>query len=322
VKHAVGVSSGTAALHVAYAAAGLGPGHQIIVPAITWVATASAAVLLGAEVVFADVQPSTLNIDPGDVARKLSPRTKIVAPVHLYGQPADMDPLQDLAREHQFLLVEDSAHAPGGDYKGRPTGSLGHLGAFSFHMQKNMSTLGEGGMVTTDDELLARRARDFRSHGQETNFATVGTNYRMTDTQAAVGLIQLRRLSHLNDIRRRNAHILRHRLEDTPGIIVLEEMADVLHVYHLFPILIEPHTVGVSRDGFLERLAEQGVRAGKHYPCVHLLPCYRNLGHGEGECPAAENLAPNIVTLPMHPRLSIEQVEYLARAVRRVAGAD
>jgi len=322
VKHAIAVSSGTSALTVALRAAGVGPGDEVIVPTITWVATANAAVLLGAEVVFADVQPDTLNIDPADVARKITERTKAIIPVHLYGQAVDMDGLNALAQEKGLIIIEDAAHAPGGAYRGRRTGSLGHLGAFSFHMQKNMSTLGEGGMVTTNDDAMAAKARDFRSHGQVEDFTDIGANYRMTDMQAAVGLVQLGRLPHLNDVRRRNAHLLRSRLEDTRGVVLLEDIADVLHVYHMFATVIRPEVVGTGRDQFVQRLAEYSVLAGTHYACVHLRPCYRKRGHGEGECPIAERFAPQIVTLPIHPRMTLEQVEHMARAVRFAAHAD
>ena len=237
VGHAIAVTSGTTALNLGCVAAGVGPGDRVLVPAVTWIATANAAALQGAAVTFVDIDPETFNMDPGDLERKITDDTKLIIPVHLYGQPCDMDPVMEIAEDSRALVMTDCAHAPGGKYKGRMVGSLAHLGAFSFHQQKNMSTLGEGGMLTTDDDRMAARAEMFRNHGRlghSHEFSMIGHNYRMTEVQGAVGIIQLGKLDSLNDRRISNARLLTELISNVEGIRPPRVMEGVKHVFHLY----------------------------------------------------------------------------------------
>ena len=340
VKHALAVTNGTAALEMALTALGIGPGDEVITTPMTWVATANAIVTRGATVVLADVDPRTLNLDPDAAAKKITPRTKAILPVHLYGQCADMDAFTALAHKHGLAIVEDAAHVPGGEYKGRKAGSLGHIGCFSFHEQKNMSTLGEGGMVTTDDDALAERVALYRSHCardfggslkylpiDETKhprderfwwqeFDDAGYNVRMTDMQAAVGRVQLRKLDELNARRIANAQHLTARLADIKGVTPPYVAPDVKHVFHLYLVLIDPGTFGMGKTELMRRLLhEHGIKAGTHYIPVNWTMAYRKRGHREGECPVAEAAFERLITLPIHPRLTEADQDYMADAI-------
>ncbi|MHA1732726.1 MAG: DegT/DnrJ/EryC1/StrS family aminotransferase [Promethearchaeota archaeon] len=347
-EYAVTVSNGTAALHVAFKAVGVGPGDEVVTTPVTWIATAAAAVVLGAKVVFADVDPETLNVDPATVEAAVTPRTKVICPVHLYGQPVDMDPVLELARERGIAVVEDAAHAPGAEYKGRRAGALGDLGCFSFHEQKNMSTLGEGGMITTDDPELYARARLYKSHcarviGGSAKYSPLspeaarealarnqywfqdyddaGYNYRMDDTKAAVGACQLDRLEGMNRRRREVAGMFRDGLADIPGIEPLVERADRLHAYHLFPALVDPQLPAGTRERVTLALRlHHGVKVGQHYRPLVQTTAFRKRGHSEAECPRACEAWPRLLTLPVHPRMEDEHVEYLLSALRDVFG--
>jgi len=340
VKHALAVTNGTAALEMALTALGIGPGDEVITTPMTWVATANAIVTRGATVVLADVDPRTLNLDPDAAAKKITPRTKAILPVHLYGQCADMDAFTALAHKHGLAIVEDAAHVPGGEYKGRKAGSLGHIGCFSFHEQKNMSTLGEGGMVTTDDDALAERVALYRSHCarvfggslkylpiDETKhprderfwwqeFDDAGYNVRMTDMQAAVGRVQLRKLDELNARRIANAQHLTARLADIKGVTPPYVAPDVKHVFHLYLVLIDPGTFGMGKTELMRRLLhEHGIKAGTHYIPINWTTAYRKRGHREGECPVAEAAFERLITLPIHPRLTEADQDYMADAI-------
>ena len=340
VKHALAVTNGTAALEMALTALGIGPGDEVITTPMTWVATANAIVTRGATVVLADVDPRTLNLDPDAAANKITPRTKAIIPVHLYGQCADMDAFMALAHKHGLAIVEDAAHVPGGEYKGRKAGALGHIGCFSFHEQKNMSTLGEGGMVTTDDDALAERVALYRSHCarvfggslkylpiDETKhprderfwwqeFDDAGYNVRMTDMQAAVGRVQLRKLDELNARRIANAQHLTARLADIKGVTPPYVAPDVKHVFHLYLVLIDPGTFGMGKTELMRRLLhEHGIKAGTHYIPINWTTAYRKRGHREGECPVAEAAFERLITLPIHPRLTEADQDYMADAI-------
>ncbi len=324
VKHALAVTSGTTALNLGCFAAGVGPGDEVLVPAVTWVATANAATIQGARVRFVDIDPETFNMDPRDLEKKITDRTKLIIPVHLYGQMCEMDSIMEIAEDHDCLVLSDCAHAPGAEYKGKKAGSIADMGAFSFHQQKNMSTLGEGGMLVTDDDELYERARLYRNHGREPHshvFKMVGHNYRMTDIQAAVGLVQLSKLDSLNAKRISLSRLLTRLLEDVRGVSTPKEAEGCVHVYHLYNILVDPSAIGMDRDTFISELADRyGIVAGKHYSPVHLTEIYRELGSGPGECPTAERLTEVNVTLPIHPRLSESDVRYIADCVSELAG--
>ena len=328
------VSSATAGLDLALSAAGVGPGDEVITTPISWISTANAAAKLGAQVVFADVDPNTLNLDPASVTAKITSRTKVIVPVHLYGQCCDMNELAALARPRGILLVDDCAHTAGAEYQGRKAGSLADISVFSFHQQKNMTTLGEGGMVTTSDAALFERMLGLRSlscrsydpkgkylafdESQQPmgkrywhlDFDNLGSNYRMTEMQGAVGLIQLRKLDAMNQRRIEIAAEFTRRLSKVRGICPLTVLPDRKHVFHIFGVFVE------SKDDFMWRMYnDHRIKVWSHYMPIHLTTAYRNLGHRPGECPVAEERFLHYVSLPIHPRLTAEAIDYLCSTI-------
>jgi len=312
-QYAKAVCNGTAALFLSMVAIGIKPGDQVLTTPLTWIATASAAAVLGAEIDFVDVDPATLNMDPQKLAEKISPKTTAVVPVHLYGLCCDMEPIMEMSRQHDFYVVEDACHAIGGEYRGQKAGTMGHLGCFSFHEQKNISTLGEGGMVITNNEELFERVALYRSHctrvyGPSTkycridedkypmgkrfwwqDFDDVGYNFRMTDIQAAVGSEQLKKLDQFNRIRNENARYLTERLRNIPGFILPKVPAGFTHTFHLYLVQIEADTFGMTREDFIyDMLHKYGIKVGTHYSPLHLTQAFKQRGHGLGECPHAE----------------------------------
>ncbi|HZT70667.1 MAG TPA: DegT/DnrJ/EryC1/StrS family aminotransferase [Terriglobia bacterium] len=342
-RYALAVTSATAGLHLAVIAAGVGPGDEVITTPISWVSTANAILLTGASVVFADVDPVSLNIDPKSVADKITSNTKAIVVVHLYGQPCDMDSLVDLARTRGISIIEDCAHAPGAEYKGRKTGTLGDIGVFSFHQQKNMTTLGEGGMLTTSDDHLFERLLSFRSlccrsydpkgkylgfdldrepMGKRywyLDFEDVGFNFRMTDAQAAVGLVQLGKLDGWNDRRIAIAQEYGRRLSGIRGLRLPAAGPGVKHVFHIYCVCLEDDFQLSKEDFMWELYSQRRIKVWSHYTPIHLSTAYRNLGHRAGECPVAEDMSRRFVSLPIHPRLTDEAIDYLTRNIREVA---
>jgi dTDP-4-amino-4,6-dideoxygalactose transaminase len=341
--HGLAVTSATAGLDLALAACGVGPGDEVITTPITWISTANAAARLGAKVVFADVDPNTLNIDPASVASLITSRTKVILPVHLYGQCCDMDALSALARPRGILLVDDCAHTPGAEYKGRKTGSLADISVFSFHQQKNMVTLGEGGMITTADyglfqKMLGLRSLYCRSYDPKgkylafdesiepmgkrywhLDFDDLGGNYRMIDMQAAVGLIQLRKLDAMNQRRIEIASMYRRRLSGIRGLRQLHVSPDVKHVFHIYAVLIEDD-FPLDKENFMWQMyTRHRIKVWSHYMPVHLTTAYRRRGHGPGECPVAEALSARYVSLPIHPRLTADAIDYLCSTIQELA---
>ncbi len=341
--HGLAVTSATAGLHLALIAAGVGPGDEVITTPISWISTANAAAALGARLVFADVDERTLNLDPVSVATKITPRTKVILPVHLYGQCCDMDALNEIARPRGIRVIEDCAHAAGAEWKGRKSGTLGDIGCFSFHQQKNMVTLGEGGMNTTSDRGLYEKMLSFRSLCCRTydpkgkylpidesvtpmgmrywylDFDGVGFNYRMTDMQAAVGIVQLRRLDALNARRAEIASAYNQRLAGIPGLVLPYVSPDVKHAFHVYGVLVKPE-FGMSKEEFMWKIyTEKRIKVWSHYMPIHLTTVYRNQGHGEGECPVAERLFQEYVSIPIHPRLTEEAIEYVTKSIRELA---
>jgi dTDP-4-amino-4,6-dideoxygalactose transaminase len=342
-QYALAVSSATAGLELAMIACEVGPGDEVITTPLSWISTANAIAARGATVVFADVDPRTLNLDPTEVARKITPRTKAILPVHLFGQCCDMDPLGELARSRGIRIVEDCAHAVGATYKGRPAGALGDVGVFSFHQQKNMTTLGEGGMVTTSDPGLYERLLSYRSLCARTydpkgkylsidetsqpmgkrywvlDFDDVGYNFRMTDAQAAVGLVQLRRLDALNRRRQEIAGEYRGRLSKLRGLTMPYVGPENTHVYHAFCVLVEPDFPLTKEDFMWEMYARRQIKVWSHYMPIHLTSAYRKRGHVEGECPRTESLFHKYVSLPIHPRLTPQAIDYLISSIEQLA---
>lgn len=312
--HAVGVNSGTAALHAALLAAGIRPGDSVIVPAFTFFATASSVSMCGATPLFADVDPRTFNIDPASVEALISPDTRAVIGVHLFGQPFEFDAVRALCDDHGLMLIEDAAQAHGAEYHGRRTGSLADIGCFSFYPTKNMTT-GEGGMVTTDDERIAERVRLFIDHGQSRKYlhTVIGYNYRMTNIAAAIGMVQVERLEAFNERRIENARYLDRHLAGT-GLVTPHVAPGVRHVYHQYVVKL-PAGYPLAREAFMSALAERGVGTAVHYPIpLHRQPVYESAGETVS-CPVSDDLAASVVSLPVHPAVTDEERAYICDAV-------
>ncbi|SRR5579885_497610 len=314
-RFGVGVNSGTSALHLALLAAGVGPGDEVITVPFTFVATTAAIRYTGAVPVFVDIDPRTYNLDAAQIEAKISPRTKAILPVHLYGQPADMDPILAIARERGLVVIEDAAQAHGAEYKGRRAGSLGDLAAFSFYPVKNLGALGEAGMVTTSNERYAKKLRLLRNWGapEKYNHKIKGFNYRMEGLQGAVLRVKLRHLEEWTEARRTHAAMYSLLLEGS-GIATPYVMPEVRHVYHVYSVLVK------QRGPVMEYLKEQGIQFAIHYPVpIHRMEAHADLGYREGDFPVAESVARMALALPIYPELSPEQVESVSAAVREGA---
>jgi perosamine synthetase len=331
-RHAVAVSSGTAALHAAVFAAGIGPGDEVIAPPLTFAATTNAVLYQGGVPVFADVRTDTLNLDPQDVQRRLTSRTRAVIAVHYAGQPCDLEALRDLTAGHGLALIEDAAHALGAEYRGRSVGALAELATWSFHPVKHVTT-GEGGMVTTDDPRLAARCWRFRHHGITTDSAQresrgdwfyemedLGFNYRLTDLQCALGLAQLAKLNRLLERRRAIADRYRAALADVTGLAMPVVRPDVRHAWHLFPVLLQPERLSVDRRTVYSALRAEGIGVSVHYIPVYWHPYYQRLGYQKGLCPQAEAAYERLLTLPLFPAMEDPDVADVIAAVRKVIG--
>jgi len=333
-REAVAVSSGTAALHAAMDAAGIGPGDEVIVPAMTFVATANAAVFQGGTPVFADVQPDTLLIDPDSVAAKITPRTRAIVAVDYAGQPCDYEALSALARRHDLLLIDDACHALGAMDRERKIGALADLTAFSFHPAKHLTT-GEGGMITTDDPELAARMRCFRNHGITADLqqrarqgtwyyemAELGYNYRLTDFQCALGRSQLRRLPGWLDRRREIAGAYDAAFAGMPAVRPLTVRPDVYHAYHLYVIRFDLQRLSVSRDEIFRALRDEGIGVNVHYLPVPMQPFYqKTFDTRPDQCPEAFAAAKDILSLPIFPRMADKDAEEVIFACRKVITA-
>ena len=330
--HAVAVSSGTAALHAAAFAAGIGPGDEVIVPALTFAASANAVVYQGGIPVFADVRGDTLNADPADVAAKLTGRTRAIVAVDYAGQPSDLDELGTVARASGLALIEDAAHALGAEYRGRRVGALADLTAFSFHPVKHITT-GEGGLVTTASLELDARLRRFRNHGLATEYGErhergdeyspmveLGYNYRLTDLQCALGLSQLARLEQFLKRRGELAHRYRTELAGQPGLQLPAVASDVRHAWHIFPVLLEPERLRTDRRTILAALRAENIGVAVHYVPVYWHPYYQARGYGRGLCPRAEWAFERLLTLPLFPAMTDEDADDVLAAVRKVLG--
>lgn len=329
-KHAVAVSSGTAALHAAMHALGVGPGDEVIIPAMTFAATANCVVFQGGTPIFADVDPDTLLLDPMQAEARITSRTKAIIAVDYAGQPCDYDALRAITSHHKLALVADACHALGGKLGNRPVGSLADLSTFSFHPVKHITT-GEGGVITTNDPERATRMRLFRNHGiatdhrQRDNKGTwfyemvdLGFNYRLTDFQCALGIIQLSKLPEWITRRREIATRYDTEFTDMTAIRPLGIRTGVSHAYHLYVIRLGMGSDGVDRGTVFGALRNMGIGVNVHYIPVHLHPFYRErFGTGPGQCPVAEAAYEKILSLPMFPGMSETDVETVIDAVRR-----
>lgn len=325
-KEGVAVNSGTAALHCAMRAIGVGQGDEVIVPAITFAASANAAVYEGATPVFADIEPETLLIDPVSVEMKITPRTRAIVAVDYAGQPADYDALRALAQGRGIAIIADACHSPGATYKGRKTGTLGDVSCFSFHPVKHLTTC-EGGMAVTDDAAMASHMRAFRNHGISSDhrsreaagahaydMAELGYNYRLPDVQCALGMAQLTRLDGWVASRQKIAALYNEALAGMAEVTPLKTHSDRTNAHHLYVVRLAEH---VSRDRVFARLREEGIGANVHYSPVHLHSYYRNRGYGPGLAPVAESLSKQVLTLPMFPAMTEADVNRVVAALHR-----
>jgi len=315
-RHCVAVNSGTSALHLALIGAGVGPGDEVITVPMTFIATSWAISYVGATPVFVDVDPETYTMDVAQVERRITPRTKAILPVHLYGQPADLDPLLEISRRHSIPLIEDAAQAHGAAYCGQRAGTFGLVGCFSFYPGKNLGALGEGGAVVTDDDEVAARLRGLRDHGQSRRYHhdELGFNYRMDALQGAVLGIKLRHLEGWNEARGILAERYRKLLRGLP-LQIPDVGPGRRHAWHLFVVL---HS---GRDRLRSELEVRGVQTGLHYPIpLHLQKAYRHLGYREGAFPVAERIGRECLTLPLFPGMTVRQQDAVVDALEEILG--
>jgi dTDP-4-amino-4,6-dideoxygalactose transaminase len=311
--HAIGVGNGTEALWLSLLALGVGPADEVITVPNSFMATAEAITYCGARPVFVDVDERTYTMDPGALEKSITPRTKAIVPVHLFGQPADMDPILEIARQHGLFVVEDACQAHGAEYKGRRVGTLGHAGCFSFYPGKNLGAFGEAGAIVTKSAALQEKIRILRDHGQVRKYyhTMIGWNGRMDGIQAAVLAVKLRHLETGNRLRRAHAAYYDKALEGIEELVTPVETDFVRHVYHIYAIRVP------ERDEVIRRLSEKGIGSGVHYPVpIHLQEAYRSLGYERGAFPIAERCAREFVSLPMFPELTPLQLEMVCQAVR------
>lgn len=317
-RYAISVSSGTAALHVAYAAL-LEPGDEVLVPSFTFIATASMVNMVGARPIFCDVDPRTFTLDINDARKRITARTRVIAPVHLFGNPCDVNAVRALADEYNLTVIWDAAQAHGACYNGQDVGALENVVCYSFYPSKNMTTA-EGGMITTSDEALYHRSKLLRSHGQSGKYyhTLLGFNYRLTDVMAGLGLRQLEKLDEWVAQRRRNAAFLTEHLSNLMGILPPVEQSNGKSSFNLYTILLDVDQLSCSRDEFVARLHSAGVGATVNYPRpLHQQPVYAD-GNGDSRLPVAENLCSRVISLPVHPMLTKTDLDYVIRSVQRV----
>ncbi|HMD37872.1 MAG TPA: DegT/DnrJ/EryC1/StrS family aminotransferase [Candidatus Acidoferrum sp.] len=312
VAHGVGVASGTDALILALRACGVGAGDEVIIPPFTFVATASAVNAIGAKPRFADIRPDTYNLDPSDLARRVTQKTKAIIAVHLYGLSADMNPIMDFARAHNLRVIEDNAQAIGASYKGRPTGSIGDVACLSFYPTKNLGAYGDAGMVVTNSGEMAERLKTLRNHGQTAKYVSTepGWNSRLDEIQAAILRVKLLHLLEWQRARQAHADAYSKLLLGIPGIAPPLIPENYQHVFHQYTIRVE------QRDALLQALHARNIGSAVYYPVpLHLQPLHSSLGHKAGDFPHAEHAANEVLSLPMYPELRSEQIARVAEAV-------
>jgi dTDP-4-amino-4,6-dideoxygalactose transaminase len=313
MKHCIAVGTGTDALHLILWARNIGPGDEVITVSHTFIATAEAISLTGAKPVFVDVDPVTYTMDPEQLRRAITPRTKAVIPVHLYGQPAPMDAIMAIAREHNLLVIEDACQAHLAQWDGKFVGQFGHAAAFSFYPGKNLGAYGEAGGITTNDDALALEIRQLRDHGQTKKYhhRRWGHNYRMDGIQGAVLGVKLPHLDGWTEARRRHARVYGERLQGIGDLLVPVQSPRARHVYHLYVVQTG------SRDALQNHLQAKGIGTGLHYPIpLHLQDAYRDLGYRQGQFPVTEQVASRGLSLPMFAELTDDQISYVTQAVR------
>jgi dTDP-4-amino-4,6-dideoxygalactose transaminase len=315
VKHCVGLNSGTSALHLALITAGIGVGDEVITTSNTFIATAEAISYTGAKPVFIDIDPATANIDPQEIEGAITKQTRAIIPVHLYGRPADMDAINEIAARHRLLVVEDACQAHGAKYNGKPVGGFGHAATFSFYPPKNLGAYGEGGALTTNDDAVAELARSLRTHGESSRYLHkyIGYNYRMDGFQAAVLNVKLSRLNEWTKKRQAHADIYRQVLSGTT-VRLPEDSPDSECVYHLFVVYVE------NRDHVRAELEKRGVETAVHYPVpIHLQQAFTHLDYKRGSLPNTERACERVISMPVYPELTEEQVRYAASSLAEIA---
>jgi dTDP-4-amino-4,6-dideoxygalactose transaminase len=311
-QYAIGVNSGTSALHLALLAAGVGPGDEVITVTCTFVATTSAIVYTGATPVFVDVDPHSFTMNPSLIEQAITPRTKAILPVHLFGQMADMDPILEIAKKHGLIVIEDAAQAHGAEYKGKRAGSMGDIGCYSFYPGKNLGAYGEGGAVVTSNPEFNRTIRMLRDWGAEKKYQHVlkGYNYRMEGLQGAILKVKLGYIEQWTEARRAHARYYNQVLAGV-NVELPEEMAYARHVYHIYGVRT------AHRDALMQALNAAGVQNGIHYPFpVHLLPAFADLGYHAGDFPISEKVANEELSLPMFAELTSEQQDIVAQKIQ------
>jgi len=313
VPHAIGVSSGSDAILATLMALGIGPGDEVIVPTFTFFATAGCVARVGAQPVFVDILPDTFNIDPDAVAAAITPQTRAILPVHLYGQCADMDRIMALAERHGLAVVEDAAQALGAAFGDRSAGAFGAAGTFSFYPTKNLSAIGEAGLIVTCDDALAEKLRFVRDHGQNPRYYyhCIGGNFRLDGIQGAVLRVKLKRLAEWNEARRRHAERYGRALK---GTAIVPPVVDprCRNIYHQYTVRC------ARRDALQQHLADAGVGSAVYYPlCLHQQPCFEYFGYRKGDCPVAEQAAGEVLSLPISPEMAEAQQDHVIEALRR-----
>jgi dTDP-4-amino-4,6-dideoxygalactose transaminase len=315
-KHCVGMASGTAAIHLALFTAGIGAGDEVITTTFTFTATAEAICHAGARPVFVDIDPQTFNLDPRLIELAITPRTRAIVPVHLYGQPAEMDAILDVARRHNLYVLEDAAQAHGAEYHGTRIGNLGHAAIFSFYPGKNLGAYGDAGAIVTNDDAFAARVRMLSDHGRTDKYThtAVGFGYRIDSLQAAILRAKLPYLEAWNESRRAHAARYRELLEGL-DLTLPYEPPHTRSVYHMFGVRV------AERDQVAERLKAQGISTGVHYPIpLHLQPAYADLGYHARDLPVSEEVARQELSLPMYPELTEAQLQKVASALKEIVG--
>jgi len=334
VRYGVGLASGTEALELGLHACGVKAGDEVIVPAFTFIATGSAVSALGARPVFADIEPATFNLDPDQIEARITPRTRAIVVVHLFGLAADMDPILAIAEKHGIPVIEDNAQSFGAANRGRKTGSMGRLGCLSFYPSKNLGAYGDAGMIVTSDEKLAARLRSLRNHGQTAQYLSTerGWNSRLDELQAAVLRVKLRHMAEWTAARQAHARLYDSLLKDVPGIVLPRVPPGREHVYYLYTIRVEGRAGGAPRandrgdavrsDLVQQRLKARGVASTVYYPVpLHLQPLYALLGGKPGELRVSERAAREVLSIPMYPELTREQIERVVEALRNATQA-